>query len=113
MPGMPSLPDRPQAGTELSGALDVLCFCADWCGACREYRPGFEAVSQEFPDARFLWFDIEDSAEEMGDLDVQNFPTILIRKFGFVQHYADSTTEYKKWQLDADLSRIGRHNPAV
>ena len=138
---MLSSPDRPQAGPELSGELDVLCFCADWCGTCREYRPGFEAMSPEFPGARFLWFDIEDSAEEMGDLDVQNFPTLLIRKFGFVlfwgtmlphldhlrrtvelfsgwtcsqvQQYADSTTEHKKWQSDTDLSRIGQHNPAV
>jgi thiol-disulfide isomerase/thioredoxin len=58
----------------------VACLCADWCDTCREYRPGFEALAGEFPDADFLWFDIEDDADEVGDLEVEDFPTLLIQR---------------------------------
>lgn len=33
---------------------------------------------------RFRWLDIEDEAEALGDLDVENFPTLLIGRAGFV-----------------------------
>lgn len=65
-------------------AMTVMCLCAEWCGTCREYRPVFMALEHEFPAARFLWFDIEDDANELGDLDVENFPTLLIRRAGWV-----------------------------
>lgn len=56
----------------------VACLCAEWCGACREYREVFERLAREAPDARFAWIDIEDHPEVMGDLDVETFPTLLI-----------------------------------
>ena len=30
----------------------------------------------------FRWLDIEDDAEEMGDLEVDNFPTLLVEREG-------------------------------
>ena len=30
------------------------------------------------PDAIFRWVDIEDEADRLGDVDVENFPSILI-----------------------------------
>lgn len=58
----------------------VACLCAEWCGTCREYRAGFEALAGEFPMAHFRWVDIEDQADEIGDIDVENFPTLLIQR---------------------------------
>jgi len=58
--------------------LWVVCLCAEWCGACREYRPLFEQVAREHPKFRFAWVDIEDHAEIADDFDVETFPTILI-----------------------------------
>lgn len=34
----------------------------------------------QFEGVRFLWLDIEDHAESLGDLDVENFPAILVRR---------------------------------
>lgn len=56
----------------------VACLCADWCGACREYRPLFDSLAAKFPQARFLWVDVEDQADLIDPIEVENFPTILI-----------------------------------
>jgi thioredoxin-like negative regulator of GroEL len=56
----------------------VVCLCAEWCGACREYRPLFEQVARAHPSMRFAWVDIEDHADLADDFDVETFPTILV-----------------------------------
>ncbi|MDO8773998.1 MAG: thioredoxin domain-containing protein [Burkholderiaceae bacterium] len=58
--------------------LLIACLCADWCGACREYRPLFDALALKFPQARFVWVDVEDEADLIEPIEVENFPTILI-----------------------------------
>ncbi|KNH10387.1 Thiol-disulfide isomerase and thioredoxin [Candidatus Burkholderia brachyanthoides] len=60
------------------GTLFVACLCADWCGTCREYREGFDRLADAHPDICFAWIDIENHADTLDDLDVENFPTILI-----------------------------------
>ncbi len=69
----------------------VACLCAAWCGTCNEYRLGFDAWALRHPDKRFVWIDIEDQADIVGEMDVENFPTLLIQRgstvafFGTVQ----------------------------
>ena len=58
----------------------VACLCAAWCDTCVAYRPGFLALAERFPRAEFRWVDIEDDAEAVEDIDVENFPTILVRR---------------------------------
>jgi thioredoxin 1 len=58
----------------------VTCLCAEWCDTCVEYRPGYLALAVEFPQAEFRWLDIEDHADEVGDLEVENFPTIRVTR---------------------------------
>jgi len=57
----------------------VACLCAAWCGTCRDYRSVFEALPARFPQARFLWVDVEDDADWIGDIDVENFPTLVVQ----------------------------------
>ena len=63
-----------------SGTWVVACLCAAWCDACRQYRESFDALAARHPDKRFVWIDIEDEADLVGDFDVENFPTLLIQK---------------------------------
>ncbi|MEO6319752.1 MAG: thioredoxin domain-containing protein [Polaromonas sp.] len=67
-----SLPDVPDS------AAWVICLCADWCGLCRDYQAVFEQMAKRFPAFRFVWLDIEDQADLVGDLDVETFPTVLM-----------------------------------
>jgi thiol-disulfide isomerase/thioredoxin len=77
MPSSDSAPSR-------TGEWLVACLCADWCGVCRDYRQGFDALAHEFPGARFDWIDIEDDAEAAGDHEVEDFPTLLVKRGGVV-----------------------------
>lgn len=61
-------------------ALSVFCLCAAWCGTCREYRPGFHALGESLPGVACHWVDVEDHADALDDLDVENFPTLLIQR---------------------------------
>ncbi|HSC64434.1 MAG TPA: thioredoxin domain-containing protein [Caldimonas sp.] len=57
----------------------VACLCAAWCVACREYGATFAALAAQLGgEADFAWIDIEDDADALGDLDIENFPTLLI-----------------------------------
>lgn len=131
------MPDRPLQNLSMKDEeLLVICLCAEWCGTCREYRPGFEGLAVDFPGTRFRWLDIEDHADEMGDLDVENFPTLLIFRgesvlfYGtmlphvghlrrmvetFAEHtleqsraYAQSNDERRQWQDNEDLRSLKR-----
>lgn len=58
----------------------VACLCAAWCDVCQQYRAGFESLGAEFPDKQFIWVDVEDQADLVGDIDIDNFPTLLIQR---------------------------------
>jgi thioredoxin 1 len=60
----------------------VACLCAEWCDTCVAYRAGFLAMAGRFPRAEFRWVDIEDDAEAAEDIEVENFPTILVQRGG-------------------------------
>ncbi|MDY7578648.1 thioredoxin family protein [Herbaspirillum sp. RTI4] len=70
-----------------SGSWVIACLCAEWCGSCREYGEQFAALAQRHPQHHFVWIDIEDEADLVGDLDVDNFPTLLIQHGGTVAFF--------------------------
>ena len=60
----------------------VVCLCAEWCHVCCDYRHSFAqvklAIQADHPQAQFVWLDIEDEADLLHPLDVDDFPTLLI-----------------------------------
>lgn len=64
------LPDKPWL---------IACLCAAWCDTCQAYRAQFDALVTKHPDKCFAWIDIEDQADLVDALDIENFPTILIQ----------------------------------
>ncbi|CAN7543330.1 thioredoxin family protein [Trinickia sp. LjRoot230] len=61
-----------------TNTLLVACLCAQWCGTCREYQDAFDRLADAHPEICFAWIDIETHADRFDDLDVENFPTLLI-----------------------------------
>jgi thioredoxin 1 len=64
--------------SEDSGGRWVFGLCAQWCGVCRDWRAAFDAAAARHPRDRFVWIDIEDEDELVGDLDIETFPTLLV-----------------------------------
>ena len=57
----------------------VACLCAAWCDTCKNYRTTFDALRTKHPEKCFVWIDIEDQASLLDDLDIENFPSLLIQ----------------------------------
>ncbi|MBL8339595.1 MAG: thioredoxin family protein [Rhodoferax sp.] len=60
--------------------LLVVCLCADWCGVCRDFVPLFEALQAEHPEWHLRWVDIEDQADLVDPVEVDDFPTLLVAR---------------------------------
>jgi thioredoxin 1 len=85
IPAMSSLILQHDNRAEMLGALSgdiwiVACLCAAWCDVCRQFQPAFDKLAERHPDKRFIWVDVEDEADIVGDFDVENFPTLLIQR---------------------------------
>ena len=74
--------------------LLVACLCAAWCGTCRDYAAVFEALGTRLgAAARFAWVDIEDEADLLDALDIDDFPTVLIARAGEVVFFGPITPQ--------------------
>ena len=90
-----------------SGKWVVACLCAGWCDVCKQYRAGFDALALQYPEHQFVWIDIEDQSDLIGDLDVENFPTILMHRGDTVAFYGTRMPEPRQVArlLEAQLER--------
>ncbi|NBY32657.1 MAG: thioredoxin [Betaproteobacteria bacterium] len=93
--------------------LWVYCLCAQWCGTCREYQPLFDRLAADMPQARFVWVDVEEHDALLGDLDIENFPTLLLANAqrqacfaGTVLPHADTLQRMCQAALQGDFPPI-------
>jgi thioredoxin 1 len=90
----------------------VVCLCAAWCRTCDEYRPLFAQIQADFPQAKFRWVDIEDEADLVDPIEVDNFPTLLIatqgqaRFFGFITPHIDTLRRLIQAQQDTPATPL-------
>jgi thiol-disulfide isomerase/thioredoxin len=92
--------NRDQLAQWLAGdACVVACLCAAWCDTCSSYRGKFAELATLHPDQRFVWIDIEDEADLVGDLDVENFPTLLIQHADVVSFYGPVLPDMRQADL--------------
>jgi thiol-disulfide isomerase/thioredoxin len=132
------LDNRDQIAAAVAGdRWIVACLCAAWCGTCSSYRGAFDALAARHPDKVFIWIDIEDQADIVGELDVENFPTLLVQRadtvafFGTVlpdpavaermvqaqaasseeelARLAQSSAERRTWQRESNLRTLLRN----
>jgi thioredoxin reductase (NADPH) len=58
--------------------LLVACLCAAWCKTCSEFRDTFDKLARDNAGAKFVWLDVEDDSAMVGELDIENFPTLAV-----------------------------------
>lgn len=99
--------------------LTVACLCAQWCGTCRDYRAVFDAAvraeeaSHPAHGIGAVWIDIEDEADLLGSVDVENFPTLLLARgdavlfFGTVTPHAATLARLIQAALEGGLAHQG------
>ena len=61
-----------------SNPLLVAVLCATWCKTCTEFCGTFDKLAKENADTKFVWLDVEDDSAMVGDLDIENFPTLAV-----------------------------------
>jgi thioredoxin-like negative regulator of GroEL len=103
-----------------AACLWVVCLCAQWCRACNDYQAVFAGMAatmgQSHPETQFVWIDVEDQADLVGDLDIDTFPTLLVgdgdgvRFLGAVTPQADVLSRLLEAMHQPDAPR-GPHRP--
>lgn len=89
----PSDRSRLVAGDANGTAMVVVALCAAWCNTCAEYRAGLQPVAARRPGITFVWLDIEDDCAVCGDIEVENFPTLIVFRGDDVLHYGVSAPQ--------------------
>jgi hypothetical protein len=82
--------------------LLVACLCAQWCGVCRQWRAGFDALAAQLPAARLVWVDVEDSAEVLGDFEPENFPVLAVQRGADLLYCAPLPQQPALWRRVID-----------
>jgi thioredoxin 1 len=62
--------------------LFVVCLCAAWCDTCAEFRATFDTLARQHAGATFVWLDVEDDSALVGDIEIENFPTLAVFRGG-------------------------------
>ena len=87
----------------------VVSLCAAWCDTCGEFRAAYERIAQARPQITFVWLDIEDDAQIVGDIDVENFPTLAVYRGDTLLHFGVSLPQERAVARLVDaLERGGR-----
>lgn len=94
-----------------ASSLLIACLCAQWCGTCREYRPLFDQLQAEFGAAYFVWVDVEDEADLVDPIDVEDFPTLLIASSGQARFFGTLTPHLETLRRLVQ-AQLGNPSPA-
>lgn len=90
----------------------VLCLCAQWCGTCRSYDAVFAAAHAQFPDTVWKWVDVEELADLIDPLELENFPTLLVARgkqatfFGPITPQAETLHRLLQAKLAPDAPQL-------
>lgn len=89
----------------------VACLCAGWCRVCDSYHEVFAQLREHHPGIRFVWVDIEDDEELVGDLEVDTFPTLLVGEGALLKFIGPVTPQLATAErLLAGLAEAGAAN---
>jgi thioredoxin 1 len=101
--------------SDTTSHLLVVCFCAAWCRTCDDYTQVISTLKSKYSSqVEFVWIDIEDQADLLDNIDVENFPTLLISDnnelyfWGTVLPHAATASQLIDRVLSANIRPIAR-----
>lgn len=106
------------ARLEAFQGLVIVCYCAQWCDTCKKYETDFQQLASEYPQHVFVWIDIEENPELLGDEDVENFPTVSVqnaqghRFFGTLMPYISHLARLIE-QIEANEGKTTADGPPL
>lgn len=62
--------------------LIIVDFSATWCGPCKKIAPRFEAISNQFPNVKFVHVDVDKLRDHADVQSVSGVPTFRFFKNG-------------------------------
>ncbi len=62
----------------VKGSPTVFFFFADWCPACRAFKPTVEEVEAKFPDIKVLRMNVDEQKNLVKALKVSSIPTLFL-----------------------------------
>lgn len=62
----------------LNGDKVLVDFFASWCLPCKQLMPILESIETEFPNVKFVKFDVESDMEYISKYNIVSVPTVMI-----------------------------------
>ena len=61
-----------------NGDKVLVDFFASWCLPCKQLMPILESIEAEFPNVKFVKFDVESDMEYISKYNIVSVPTVMI-----------------------------------
>jgi thioredoxin 1 len=61
-----------------NGDKVLVDFFASWCIPCKQLMPILESIETEFPNVKFVKFDVESDMEYISKYNIVSVPTVMI-----------------------------------
>lgn len=86
--------------TDPMSSMTVIVCCANWCGVCRDFKAPLQELARRHSEHRFVWIDVEDTQEWDDEIDIENFPTVLV--------VGNDSSQYFQGPIEPHIKALGK-----
>jgi thioredoxin 1 len=64
--------------SDTAQGLCIVEFGADWCAPCKQLMPEISKLSKQYPDAKFLYMDVEQNVGATNRYQISGLPSFAV-----------------------------------